>query len=149
MVGVVALAFGAITTNALAYGFGQRLDLSLPLWLWMIGAGLSVILAFAAVIDFLPRVLTRLDYPRISIFTNRSPRQSILGVSLWGLQLLVVAIYALTIIAALAGVNDAATNLVPTIVWVLFWVGVAFISALIGDLWALLNPLRSIFMALE
>jgi hypothetical protein len=34
-------------------------------------------------------------------------------------------------------------------VWVVWWVGVAFVCALIGDLWALINPFRTIFFWAE
>jgi hypothetical protein len=36
-------------------------------------------------------------------------------------------------------------NLAPTLVWVVWWVGVAYASALVGDLWAVLNPWQVLF----
>lgn len=147
--GLIALVVSTVAIDSSAHGFGQQLDLSLPLWLWMLGAGLSVIVPFAAVIDFLPSALKRLDYPRTTLLRSESPGHLLRRAGLWGLRLLVVAVFAMTIITALAGEQDPATNLAPMMVWVFFWVGVAFASALIGDLWAMLNPLRSTFMALE
>ncbi len=145
----VSLAFGTMATNVPAHGFGQSLDLSLPLWLWIVGAGLSVILAFTAVIDFLPPALKGLNYPRITVASSRSPGAPMLCVSLWILRIVVLAMFVATIVLSLTGNDDASTNPAPTIVWVFFWVGLAFVSALIGDIWGLLNPLRSAFMTIE
>ena len=36
-------------------------------------------------------------------------------------------------------------NLAPTMVWILWWVGIAYVSALLGNVWALINPLKIIF----
>lgn len=146
---LVALAAVIVGADAPAHGFGQRFDLPVPLWLWMIGAGLSVILSFAAVIDFLPGVLERLNYPRITLLRHGLfPRALHRGV-VWTLRIVAVALFALTIIAGIAGLQEPASNLAPTMVWVVLWVGVAFASALIGDIWALLNPLRTLFIWLE
>src|SRR5262249_31732436 len=36
-------------------------------------------------------------------------------------------------------------NLAPTLVWIIFWVGLATFSAFAGNLWALVNPWRTLF----
>ena len=36
-------------------------------------------------------------------------------------------------------------NIAPTAVWVVWWVGLAVVSAFVGDLWALINPWRTLF----
>ena len=36
-------------------------------------------------------------------------------------------------------------NIAPVMVWAIWWVGMAYISALLGDLWALVNPLDTLF----
>ena len=36
-------------------------------------------------------------------------------------------------------------NIAPTMVWVIWWVGLAVVSAFVGDLWALINPWRTLF----
>ncbi len=36
-------------------------------------------------------------------------------------------------------------NLAPTLVWVLWWVGLAYVSALVGNVWALINPWKIAF----
>jgi hypothetical protein len=55
----------------------------------------------------------------------------------------------LTIAAALLGSADPLMNLAPTLVWIVWWVGTAFLSALLCDLWPALDPWRSSFDALD
>ena len=50
-----------------------------------------------------------------------------------------------TVLAGFVGDPDPLRNLAPVMVWVVWWVGVACVCALIGDLWALVNPFRTLF----
>ena len=47
----VALSIGAIvfSPTVVGHGFGQRYDLPVPLWLWVIGAGLTIVASFVIV----------------------------------------------------------------------------------------------------
>lgn len=135
--------------SAAAHGFGQSVSLPIPLWLWLAGAGLTVVLSFAAVIDFLPRALQTTRYPYFCLLRS-TPRVNALATALIrGLRALCVGLLALSLITAFAGSPVASENLAPTLVWILFWVGIAFTSALCGDVWAIVNPLRSVFVAFE
>ena len=49
-------------------------------------------------------------------------------------------LFVFTILAGFIGVQDPYRNLITTMVWVVWWVGFAFVCALAGDLWALVNP---------
>jgi hypothetical protein len=151
--GAVALATAtglALTwTAADAHGFGQRFDLPVPLWLWLAGAALTVVLSFAMVIDFLPARLERLDHPRLEILRGPAFRSSTRRVLLALARGASVALFVLTIVAGLIGNSDPAHNLAPTMVWVGFWVGLAFVSALVVDAWAVLSPLRVSFQWFE
>jgi len=119
---------------AAAHGFGQRFDLPLPLWLWVSGAGATLVVTFAVMALFVRDV----RLPRVSLF--RLPPWL-----LSGLRLLGVAVFLLTLACGFFGTQDPYRNLAPTMVWVLWWVGFAFVCALLVDLWALANPLATLF----
>ena len=57
---------------------------------------------------------------------------------------LAVLLFVLALAAGLFGAQDPYRNLIVTLVWVTWWVGFAFACALIGDLWAPLNPLATL-----
>ena len=55
-----------------------------------------------------------------------------------------VAVFAVVVYAGLAGTDSQQDNLAPTAVYVGFWVGVPFLSLLLGDWFRLFNPWRAI-----
>ena len=55
-----------------------------------------------------------------------------------------VAVFAAVVYAGLAGTDSQQDNLAPTAVYVGFWVGVPFLSLLLGDWFRLFNPWRAI-----
>jgi hypothetical protein len=60
-------------------------------------------------------------------------------------RLLWVGLLVLVLVASLAGDQSPTRNLAPTAIWVAWWVGLAYLSALVGNLWALVNPWAAIF----
>ena len=142
-----AAALGLLAAPCLGYahGFGQRYDLPLPLWLYLLGAGLTVALSFAFLAlwrrdDAGPP--DRGDYARPLL--RHIPGARAIA---FALRLLVLALYLLVIVAGLVGVQNPVKNIAPAMVWAIWWVGMAYVSALLGDLWALVNPLDSVARA--
>jgi len=64
---------------------------------------------------------------------------------LLGLRLLSVAIFSLIILSGLLGDQMPTANFAPTFVWIVWWVGLAFLTALVGNLWELVNPWKILF----
>ena len=67
-----------------------------------------------------------------------------LALALFGL-----AVFIVTIVAGFRGNQNPYRNIAPTIVWIIWWVGLAYVSAFVGNLWALINPWRTIFESVE
>ena len=59
-------------------------------------------------------------------------------------RLIGVAMLALTIHAAFTGNPDVDSNLAPFVAFLLVWVGATVASALVGDLWAAVNPFATL-----
>jgi hypothetical protein len=134
---------------ASAHGFGQRFDLPLPLWLWLTGAGATIVLTFAVVAVFVRAKTFSAEYPRLDLTQFAFFRAIAHPAMIALLRLLAVALFVLTVCAGIFGVQSPYANLIATMVWVVWWVGFAFVCALIGDAWALVNPLRTIFCYAE
>ena len=131
--------------TALAHGFGQRYDLPVPLWLWAAAAAAAVILSFAIIGLFVTaspgvRGYWRLNLLRFPLARRLAGRRVRLAARLVSVGMLV-----LTLVASLAGDQSPTRNLAPTAVWVAWWVGFAYLSALVGNLWAVVNPWSAIF----
>jgi hypothetical protein len=131
--------------DALAHGFGQRYDLPVPLWLWAAAAAAAVALSFAIIGLFVkgsPGVrgywrLNLLRFPLGRLLADHRVRLSA--------RLVSVGLLALVLAASLAGNQSPTRNLAPTFIWVAWWVGFAYLSALVGNLWAVVNPWAALF----
>ena len=140
---VAVLAFLATATPANAHAFAQRYDLPIPLWLNLIGAGATVAVSFVIVGIFVRRDKEADTLPRLELLNTAVGRAVAHRHVLSLLRVLSVAIFVVFIVAGLFGVQDEPDkNILPTGVWVIWWVGLAFVSALFGDLWSLINPWR-------
>ncbi len=138
--------------EAVAHAFGQRYDLPLPLYLFLFGGGIIVAISFIVVAVASRRSpgspLER-PYPRFDL------RSTAIGRGL-GHPLIVALFRAigvilfLTVLAAgFFGVQNPFRNIVPTLVWIIGWIGLAYVCALVGDAWALINPFRTLYRWLE
>src|SRR5262249_31736298 len=65
------------------------------------------------------------------------------------LRLGALGLFVVTLLAGLIGNQNPYRNIAPTLVWIIFWVGLAYVSAFAGNFWALINPWRTLFDAAE
>jgi len=144
----LALIFAAsclLTTPAQAHGFGQRYDLPLPLSLYLFGTAAAVVLSFVIVGLFARHTPGAQGYPRLDVSVYPPGRWIAHPAVALVLRLIAIALLILIILAGFVGSQNPYQNLAPTLVWIIFWVGLAVFSAFAGDLWALINPWRTLF----
>lgn len=132
-----------------AHGFGQRFDLPLPLWLWLSGAGATLVITFAAAGLFVRERRADMGWPQIDLTRFAAVRWLARPAAVALLRWAAVALFVLTVVAGLIGNPSPYRNLIPTMVWIIWWVGCAVVGALIGPAWQLLNPLPTLFAAAE
>jgi hypothetical protein len=102
------------------------------------------------VIGFFSRGRSSLQgYARLNFLRWRAGRWLVFPALRFLLKLASVAVFSLVVIAGLLGDQKPLNNLAPTMVWVIWWVGLAYISALVGNVWVLLNPWSAVFGWLE
>ena len=115
------LAIGAavlgICPQVLAHGFGERYDLPVPLWLWVAGAGATIILTFAIVATFFrghrppsgPRWIDLFRWQAFRVFAHWVP----VGL----LRLVAVVLLVATGVSGFQGQTHTYQNLAPKKVW--------------------------------
>jgi hypothetical protein len=133
--GAAVAALGGAGGVAYAHAFGQRYDLPLPLGLYLAGAAAVVTATFLLLARFragAPGDVNRLSRPRL--------RGAIPVLALLPLRAFGVCGLALIVAAGFFGNQNPFKNFAPTAVWVVWWVGTAYLSAFIGNVWPLLNP---------
>jgi hypothetical protein len=134
---------------AAAHGFGQRFDLPLPLQFWVVGAGLTIVFTFVVMALFVREQAATASYPRFDLLRLPPFRLIASPIVVEVIRGLVLAIFLLTIFAGIFGSQDPYANIIVTMIWIIWWVGFAFTCALIGNVWALVNPLDTLFRWLE
>ena len=149
----VLLALIALTSSAApaqAHAFAERYDLPLPLWLYLVGAGAAVAFSFLIVAVFVGGAHGAASYPRLNLLRFGLGRGLASRSVVFAIQAISVALFVLLLAAGFFGNQDNTfENIAPTLVWVIWWVGFAFVSALVGDLWALVNPWKAISIWVE
>lgn len=126
----------------IAHGLSGRADLPIPAWLFGWAAAGVLVVSFVSLAAFwktprlegsparpLPPALSRMLVSRVTDALCGAFGVFVLGVLLW---------------AGLAGQQTSVDNVVPTFVYVVFWVGLVPASILFGDVFRAFNPWRAI-----
>lgn len=135
-------ALAAMPPAARAHGLVQRADLPIPEWLFAWGANGVLIVSFVALAVAWPT-------PRLEPVAWR-PLPEAIGRALTGRALGVigrgvgVALLGIVVATGYLGSQEPTDNLAPTLVLIVFWVGLAFASVLAGDIFRTLNPWRGL-----
>jgi hypothetical protein len=129
-------AVAALPDAALAHGLVGRQDLPIPRWLFAWGAAVVLVISFVALAVLWPK-------PRLEQAAERRVLRVPAALEVL-CGLVGIAAFALVIYAGFAGTQTPTANLTPTVVYVLFWVAIPFMSAVFGDVFAAFNPWRAV-----
>ncbi len=140
---LLAVVLSPATTYA--HGFGERYDLPVPLWLYVTGAGAAVALSFVVIGVFMRGDAGDRTYSRFNLLRWRIFRLFSHPLALLPIQIASVGLFLLVVIGGLVGEQEPTDNLAPVLVWILWWVGMAYVSALVGNVWAIINPWKIIY----
>lgn len=131
-----------------AHSFGRLYNLPVPFWMYIWGAAATLILSFLVVGWFAARRNIEVG-PRSIDLGGRSWARPFLSVtamaalkifSLWGLFLCIAT--------GLLGTRNPYLNFSMTFFWIVFGLGFTYFTALVGNLYAEINPWRSLVTAL-
>ena len=144
---IAAAAFAAVlglaglAATARAHAFGERYDLPIPLSYFLVGGAATVALSFLVIGLFVRRGEGERGYPRLNLLAVRG-LGAVLGspVVLFVVRLLSVAVFGLVLATCFFGNGRPLEVLAPTFVWIVWWVGMGYVSALFGNVWMLVNP---------
>lgn len=133
--GVALLAFAG---SAAAHGFGRLYNLPVPFWLYGWAASAVLVVSFVLVAWFASN-------PVSAASTSRPLPARWVGWMQWlrrPLQGLSLALLLLCLATAWFGSRDPYRNFSMTFFWVVFLLGFTYVTALLGNGWAVLNPWR-------
>lgn len=137
--GLVALLL-CVPGTVFAHAFGQRYDLPVPLGYFVVGAALTVALSFVVAALFM-RGSTGKQYAHAVIVPLGAVLPALRAIS----RLLGVLLLFAVLAAGLLGVPNPQLNLAPVLVWIVWWVGLSFLTACVGNIWPVFDPWRTLF----
>lgn len=118
----------------LAHAFGERYDLPLPLYLFVIGGALVVVLSFLLV---LPRTHPRDTAVEAEDVVPAQPLRPVRA----GLGILVTTLVAAV---GLTGTQETSENIAPLFLWVIVWIAVPLSCGVLGDWTRSVNPFANL-----
>lgn len=118
-----------------AHGLVGKQDLPIPRVFFAWGASIVLVASFVGLkaLWTTPRLQQRSERRVVGIPRLLDPLAGALG----------VAVFVACVYAGFAGRQEAASNVLPTVFYVVFWVGLPVASALLGDVFAAFNPWRA------
>jgi hypothetical protein len=130
---LLAAALLLVPSAAWAHGAGQGFVLLLPTGHYAAGGALAVAASFL-VVAFVPaEAARRIAAARLVLGRIRPPDPAWISTLSFLFLLAVVG-------AGFRGNPDPMTNPMPLLVWTVWWVALVLLHAVLGDLWAYLNP---------
>ena len=120
----------------LAHGIGSVQDPPIPMWLAYYGGAAVLVLSFAALGALWKTPRLEREHVRPLVRVPAAALRVVLGA-------IGLALFVVVFLAALVGERSVGTNIAPTFIWVIFWLGLVPLTILLGNVWALLNPWRA------
>jgi hypothetical protein len=137
-----------IPTALYAHSFGTPYTLPVPFWMYLYGCGATLVLTFAMLGYFWSEPVSC-----AGVRPSEAPFRALAGTlnqrALMLLRIGAAGSLLLTISAGLIGNPDPSENIAMTLFWVVFLLGFAYFTALIGDLYSLINPWKMAVEGLE
>jgi hypothetical protein len=145
---VIALAAAAgaalaLPASAAAHGLVGKQDLPIPRWLFGWGAAVVLIVSFVALATLWTKPQLQELRERVVWRVPGARLLEVLGGAIG------VFVFGVVVYAGLAGSQSPLENIAPSFIYYVFWVGIPFLSFVIGDVFALFNPWRAVGRAVS
>jgi hypothetical protein len=135
-ISILLILFAAGCGCAEAHSFGVMYTLPIPFWMYAFAVSATLALSFLMIGFF----ATGQSPERVSRPTEI---HGVVPGAVWTiLRILSVVLLVLTILTGLFGADNLFTNFSLTFFWIGFVLGFAYLTALVGDLYAFINPWR-------
>lgn len=139
---LAAFTFALLPNISWAHSFGQVYNLPVPFWLYGWGAAAALVASFVVVGYFLampvPQAMRSTGDLTGTAVAKWARRLHLLSLA----KLLSVAGLLLCVATGLWGTNGPYGNFNMTFFWIVFLLGFTYFTALVGDVYALINPWR-------
>ena len=133
---------------AVAHSFGTPYNLPVPFWMYAYGATAALVLSFV-VVAYFSSVPAAVVFVRAGAPQRTREAGTLHGGLLFLLRLVSLFALILAIVAGFVGSRNVFTNINMTLFWIVFALGFYYLVALVGDVYAAVNPWQSLVACVE
>jgi hypothetical protein len=132
-----------------AHAFGTLYNLPVPFWLYMYGGAATIVVSFLIIAYFFKRTNQTFSYPSKDLsgvaFINFLTGRLFLKI----LKVTGLLLFFLAVISGFVGVDNPRLNVNMTLFWVIFVLGFTYSVAILGNVWTIVNPWKTIVEGIE
>ncbi len=143
------VSFFFYPSSVFAHSFGRLYNLPVPFWMYLYGGATAIIVSFLIVGYFFNKEQIKTKYKTIDLtrwaFFRIFTSSNIIFMG----QLFSVFLFFLVILAGFIGRNLSVVNINMTLFWIIFVLGLTYLTALVGDIYARISPFRVISEGIE
>lgn len=129
-----------IPKPAFAHAFGKLYNLPVPFWMYLYGGAAAIIISFLIIGYFFNKRSRSLSYPTRNLSRNNFFTALTKPWFLIAAKSVSVFLFLLTILTGLVGEDSAYANFNMTFFWIIFLLGLTYITAFIGSVYVIINP---------
>lgn len=127
-----------------AHSFGKLYNLPVPFWMYLYGGAAALFVSFLVIGYFFNKKSATLYYPTYNLSKFAYLKSVTERGFLTFLKVVAVLLFLFTILTGLIGEDSAYTNFNMTFFWIFFVLAFAYLTALIGNVYAIINPWKVI-----
>ena len=136
------LPFFLFPAPASAHSFGKLYNLPVPFWMYLYGGAAAIAASFVIIGFFINKTKINDSYPVFNISKIAIVKIFTATWFLKVLRIISVFLFLLTILTGFFGSDIATYNFNMTFFWIIFVLGLMYLTALIGNVYAVINPLK-------
>jgi hypothetical protein len=133
----LSLNFLLLPEPASAHAFGKLYNLPVPFWMYLYGGAAAIVVSFLIIGYFINKTGKSVSYPTKSLSNlNFLVNKPVINI----FKSISVFLFLLTILTGLFGEDSPYSNFNMTFFWIIFILGFSYLTAFVGNIFALVNP---------
>ena len=132
-----------------AHAFGKLYNLPVPFWLYLYGGVAAIVVSFLIIGYFFNKAKQTFSYPTGDLSKFRIAAILTSSRFFTTLKITGLFLFFLTILSGFLGTDIPRFNFNMTFFWIIFVLGFTYATAIFGNVWAIVNPWKTLFEALE
>ncbi|MFL2665702.1 MAG: hypothetical protein ACJ0G8_07095 [Dehalococcoidia bacterium] len=133
-----------VSNNLYAHGTVTKVETTFPLWIYILGGALTVLLSFLIIGSYGRNIPGLRNYQKKQININIESKlisRTVINFS----KSFSIFLYLLVIVSGFIGTYNEIYSLSSVLFWVVFWAGFSILCSIFGNFWYYINPVKILY----